>query len=110
MLRQWVLIPLVMFAATIGMILPTNLLATFESPSFVTYMGAPENDIRIDLQFSADAATVKSHLVADLQADHRVSHVDQYGRVLLTADSPEGERTFRADVGDYSRTTQHFVA
>ncbi len=49
---QWVLIPVVFALAAILIILPTNLLTTFQSPQFVTYLGAPQSALRADLQFS----------------------------------------------------------
>lgn len=38
---SWVLIPVVFFLAAVQVTLPLNLLTTFESPQFITYLGAP---------------------------------------------------------------------
>lgn len=116
--RQWVLLPIVFFLAAILMALPMNLLSTFESPRFVTYMGAPESDVRADLQFSADVDAVRAEILARFEGDDRLTGVRAYANVLAEVERAEGEEseegaegaeTLRVEVGDYAGGTVDFV-
>lgn len=99
---QWVLLPLVFLLAAVLMTLPTNLLTTFQSPKFVTYMGAPEADLRIDLQFTTEAERVHDELSPALAADSRLTGVREYANELAEVAGTEGWESLRVEVGDYS--------
>lgn len=99
---QWVLLPLVFLLAAVLMTLPTNLLTTFQSPKFVTYMGAPEADLRIDLQFSSDIDRVHDELSPALAADDRLNNVHEFANELAEIEGAEGWEALRVEVGDYS--------
>jgi putative ABC transport system permease protein len=106
---QWVLIPLVFFLATVLMVLPTNLLSTFESPRFVTYMGAPESDLRADLPFSDEVDAVREDVLSDMGGDDRLTGVRAFAHVLYEAEGEDGWETLRVEVGDHSASTIEFV-
>lgn len=107
---QWVLIPIVFALAAVLVVLPTNLLSTFSSPKFVTYMGAPETDLRADLQFTDDVDTVRDEMLAAMQSDPRLTNVRPYASVLYEARGPEGWETMPVEVGDYSGGTVSFLS
>lgn len=107
---QWVLIPIVFLLATLLVTLPTNLLSTFESPKFVTYMGAPEADLRFDLQFAENVDAERSDLLAALDDDARIDSVQTFANVLFESEDAEGWETLRVEVGDYSTNTVEFSA
>ena len=106
---QWVLIPLVFFLTSLLLILPMNLLSTFSSPRFVTYMGAPESDIRADVQFSKEVEATRSQLVRELESDQRLTNIRTYANVLYETEGNEGWETLRVEVGDYSGNTVEFL-
>lgn len=106
---QWVLIPLVFLLATVLMVLPANLLSTFESPRFVTYMGAQESDLRADLPFSEDVDAVREDVLSDMNGDDRLTDVRSYAHVLYEAEGEDGWETLHVEVGDYSGSTIAFV-
>ncbi len=106
--KQWILIPIVFFLAAVLMVLPTNLLSTFQSPRFVTYMGAPETDVRADLQFSEDVDSVRNDMLAALDGDDRVADIRVYANVLYETPGEEGWEILRVEVGDYSTGTIEF--
>lgn len=106
---QWVLIPIVFFLATVLMTLPMNLLSTFESPRFVTYMGAPESDLRADLQFSDDVDLVREDVLSSMEGDDRLTDVRTFANVLYETQGEEGWETLRVEVGDYSSDTVEFL-
>lgn len=107
--RQWVLIPIVFLLATVLVTLPTNLLTTFESPKFVTYMGAPEADLRFDLQFSGAVDSERAEVLAVLEDDDRIASVQTFANVLYESEGDEGWETLRVEVGDYSNNTVQFT-
>ncbi|WP_025273140.1 FtsX-like permease family protein [Haloglycomyces albus] len=106
---QWLLVPTVFALAYVLMALPLNLLNTFESPKFVTYMGASESDLRADLQFSEDVDTVREDMYADMRSDDRLAEVRSFANVLYETEGEEGWETFRVEVGDYSSSGIEFV-
>ncbi|HEY5978872.1 MAG TPA: ABC transporter permease [Microlunatus sp.] len=107
--RQWALLPAVFFLSAMLMALPLNLLSTFESPRFVTYLGAPESDLRADLAYTDDLDAVRSELAAQLDDDDRLVAVRPYAKVLGEVEGPEGAETLDVEVGDYSGATVDFL-
>ncbi len=111
---QWALIPAVFFLTAVLITLPANLLSTFESPRFVTYMGAPESDLRADVQFvSGEGETVDSvhqRLLAGFRADDRIDTVRSYAGMLYETRGEEGWEALRVEVGDYTDSTLVFLS
>lgn len=106
---QWVLIPVVFALAAVLMTLPMNLLSTFESPRFVSYLGAPEADLRADLQFSDDVDATRESLLAGMADDQRLTDVRAFANVLYETPGEEGWETLRVEVGDYTGGTVEYV-
>lgn len=111
--RQWALVPAVFLCAAVLLVLPMNLLTTFESPHFVTYMGAPEADLRVDIQFVGagedSASAVQERLLAQLSDDERIAQVTSYAGIGYEAQGEEGWEALRVEVGDYANSTLEFV-
>ncbi|SMX75261.1 putative ABC transport system permease protein [Brevibacterium sp. Mu109] len=99
---QWVLILLVLMLATLLGTLPLSLLNTFENPRFVTYMGAPQADVRVDLQHSDTVADDYRDVLADAEADPRLTDVRSFAMELYETPGAEGWQLLRIEVGDYS--------
>ncbi|MDO5739297.1 MAG: ABC transporter permease [Ornithinimicrobium sp.] len=106
---QWILIPLVFALAAVLIILPTNLLTTFESPRFMTYMGAPHSDLRADLQFSDDLDSAHQQILTQMEADDRLAQVRDFANLLYQTPGEEGWEPLRVEVGDYSAGTVEFL-
>lgn len=53
-LKMYGLLLFVFVVCIFIMVVPVNLLNTLKSPQFISYLGAPQSDIRIDLQQSAN--------------------------------------------------------
>ncbi|MCQ9367227.1 ABC transporter permease [Brevibacterium sp. 91QC2O2] len=104
--RRWGLVPAVFFLAALLITLPMNLLSTFESPRFVTYMGAPQSDLRADIQFVDPAAGTGAEAMAKLRGqldrDSRVTDVKAFATVLAETPGEEGWEALRVGIGDYS--------
>ncbi len=108
-LHQWILIPLVFLLSSMLLILPTNLLSTFSSPKFVTYMGAPEADLRADIQFSNQVDEMRAQLQSAMDNDNRLKDIRVYANMLYEVQGEEGWETLRVEVGDYSEGTVQFI-
>jgi putative ABC transport system permease protein len=100
--RAWMLLPVVFGLTAVLITLPANLVSTFESPQFVTYMGVQERDLRADIQFQEGVDKVKDQLVAAMEADGRLVDVRTYAYVDHSADSVDGRSRLRVELGDRS--------
>ncbi|WP_240643860.1 ABC transporter permease [Antribacter gilvus] len=106
---QWVLVPVVFFLTAVLITLPTNVLSTFESPRIVTYMGAPETDLRADVQYQEDVDGVQEALVAAMRGDERLTDVSTYANLQYQVEGEEGPEILRVEIGDYSGATVRFT-
>lgn len=106
---QWVLLPVVFFLTAVLITVPANLLSTFESPRIVTSMGAPERDLRVDLQLQDDVDGVRQDLAAALAGDERITEVRAYANVQFRTASADGVVHLPVEVGDYSGETIRFT-
>ncbi len=106
---QWVLIPVVFFLTALLLILPMNLLSTFSSPKFITYMGAPMSDVRADIQFAESVDATRGELVSAMESDGRLSNIRVFGNVPYETPGEEGWETLRVEVGDYSGGTIQYL-
>lgn len=111
---QWFLMPILFFATAVLVTIPMNLLTTFDSPKIVNYMGVPEADLMINIQFSSPQGTTPDQIRTDVEAalvnDPRIERVESYARLLWETPTEEGWGTLRADAGDYSNTTMQFAS
>ena len=107
---QWVLIPILLFLSAVLIVLPLNVLTTFESPRFVTYMGAPQSDLRVDLQFSSDVDELRSQVQSQMAGDDRLLDVVVFGNVLYEVEGPEGWESLRVELGDQAGADLEFVS
>lgn len=107
--RHWVLVPVVFSLVAVLITLPLNLLSTFESPRFITYMGAAESDLRADLQFTEDVDSIRGEVLSAMQNDDRLTNVRAFSNVLYETEGEEGMETLRVEVGDYSGGTVEYL-
>ena len=105
---SWVLIPVVFFLAAVQVTLPLNLLTTFESPQFITYLGAPEYDLRIDVK-GENADAEREAMLAAMSEDSRLRDGIVYANVIRQVQGPDGWETMRLEAGDYSGSTVEFL-
>ncbi|WP_147918373.1 ABC transporter permease [Ruania zhangjianzhongii] len=107
--RQWALLPIVFFLLSVLMILPMNVLSTFESPRFGASMGAPDADLLMDLQLSDDVDQTRTDLLAALDTDDRVSDVRVLATELREVPGDEGWETLRVQVGDHAGAAVQYL-
>ena len=70
---QYLLIGFVSAACAFLMLLPENLYSTMSSPTFVTYMGIGDADIRMDIRQGVDIRLTAARLAAALERDGQVA-------------------------------------
>lgn len=109
-LASWALIPAVFALAALAMVLPTNLLTTFESPRFVTYMGAPEGDLRVDIQFTDDAPALHQRILHRMLADDRIVDISDSASTLHQTWHDGSWEAIRVQVGDHAGDSLHFLS
>ncbi|AGA67915.1 ABC-type transport system, involved in lipoprotein release, permease component [Desulfitobacterium dichloroeliminans LMG P-21439] len=101
--KQWVIVFAVVMIAFMMMMVPVNLLNTFEAPEFITYMGSSLEDILIEVEngekLESNYARVKQVLVNDAT----VKNYYEYGRVRVQTTDADGElMNLHIDRGDNS--------
>lgn len=105
---DWALIPVVFALAAVLVALPMSLLGTFQSPQFVSYLGAPTSDFRLDLQYSENVGKTYEEVTAAMAADGRFESVTGYANAVYEIEGESGWEVFRTEVGDYSGNTVSF--
>jgi putative ABC transport system permease protein len=71
--RLYGLLAFVFFFCAVIIIIPIHFLTTIQSPTFISYMGTGQSDIRIDLRQSEDVADRFDRTVATLADDPEVT-------------------------------------
>lgn len=100
--KQYLLIGLVTAACTFLMLVPNNLYNTLSSPSFVTYMGIGNGEIRIDVRQRSDIDRVTAQIAAALEEDARVERYAVLQTGSYPAVLPDGGRIhLTAERGDH---------
>lgn len=85
------------------MIVPLNFLNTLESPGFVTYMGAGQCDLRVDLQQMQDISTRFAETEEYLQNDPDVEKYSPLYTGSFKAQNTMGDYdNLKVEIGDFS--------
>lgn len=101
--KMYRLLFFVFFVCTFIMIIPINFLNTFQSPSFVTYMGIGQSDIRIDLRHSEDVAERFNDLITYLQNDPDVERFSPLVTSQFKVINSEGlQENISVETGDFT--------
>lgn len=99
--KEYIVIFLVFVFSTFLILLPMNMRSTIENPSFITYMGVAESDIRIDIQYSKTLVEQKESVLSYLENDPEIEKyaIYTYGYMQLQNTSGEWEY-IRVQSGD----------
>ncbi|ABX41818.1 ABC transporter permease [Lachnoclostridium phytofermentans] len=86
------------------MIVPLNALNTIESPKFITYMGAGQCDIRIDLQQAGDMERRYNDMMGYIQNDNDIEKYSALITSTFQALSREGlYENIKVEIGDFTK-------
>jgi putative ABC transport system permease protein len=100
--RLYGLLAFVFFFCAVIIIIPIHFLATIQSPTFISYMGSGQSDIRIDLRQSEDVADRFDRTVATLTNDPDVAKLSPLVTSLFTIRQSDGTLgTLNIESGDF---------
>lgn len=99
-IRNWGMLPVVFALAVAVIIIPINLLSTFDSPEFVTYMGSAACDLRIDLQ-EKEFLDKKTEVEKELASNEAVENYNTFAVCNYEVLSEEGWEKLRVECGDF---------
>lgn len=101
--KDYAVIFMVFVFSSFLILLPMNMKNTIENPSFITYMGVGQSDIRIDIQYSEKLAEQKAAAVAYLEQDPEIEKYAVYRIGYMQLQNGSGEWEYvRVGNGDES--------
>lgn len=71
--KEYAVVFLIFAVSSFLILLPMNMKHTIENPSFMTYMGVGESDVRIDIQYSDTLSEQKAAVLAHLDSDPQIT-------------------------------------
>jgi putative ABC transport system permease protein len=101
--RLYGLLAFVFFFCAVIIIIPIHFLTTIQSPTFISYMGTGQSDIRIDLRQSEDVADRFDTAVAYLTDDPDVAKLSPLVTSQFKVMQSDGTlETLNIETGDFS--------
>ena len=101
--RLYGLLAFVFFFCAVIIIIPIHFLTTIQSPTFITYMGTGQSDMRIDFRQSDDVANRFETAVAALKADPDVAKLSPLVTSQFKVMQPDGpQEILNIESGDFS--------
>ncbi|MCR8844302.1 ABC transporter permease [Paenibacillus sp. SC116] len=101
--KMFRLLLVVFLVSSFMIIVPINFLNTIQSPSFTSYMGIGQSDIRIDLRQSDDMIARYSNMLEVIQNDKDVSRFSPLVTSQFKLINSEGvEENISVETGDFS--------
>ncbi|MBC3797477.1 FtsX-like permease family protein [Acetobacterium tundrae] len=101
--KEYVVIFLVFVFSSFLMLLPLNMKSTVENPSFITYMGVGQSDIRIDIQYTDNLTKQKDAVTSYLENDSEIEKAAIYKNGYVQSQNGLGEWEYiRVENGDES--------
>ncbi|WP_096187078.1 FtsX-like permease family protein [Evansella halocellulosilytica] len=102
-IKMYAILFIIFVIATFATIVPVNFLNTIQSPSFISYMGIGQSDIRIDFQQSSDIVTRFNDSVEYLKNDRDVTKFAPFVTSQFKLLSDEGSlENIDVETGDMS--------
>lgn len=100
--KSWRLIVIVMALLTAVMLIPKNLLNTFESDKFISNMGKPICDLCIGINVKDQLHEKYEKVYEDIKSDKCVKKYSTYVTCSYLVKGEEGMEPFLVECGDYS--------
>lgn len=94
---------LVFMIATAIVIIPVNILNTFESPDFISYMGRANCDIGIDFNEKRTTKDNVDRFLQELADDKSIKEFSVYETYEYEVNTEDGIKPFKVDCGDFSK-------
>lgn len=101
--REYAVIFFVFVFSSFLILLPMNMKNTIDNPSFITYMGVGESDIRIDIQYSDKLNEQKDAVKSYLEGDNEIKKYALYKTGYVQFENSDGQWEYiRVQSGDES--------
>ncbi|MCP1185863.1 ABC transporter permease [Paenibacillus sp. 1781tsa1] len=102
-IKMFRLLLFVFIVSSFIMIVPVNFLNTLQAPSFISYMGVGQSDIRIDLKHTDDVEKRYASLVAQIQNDKDIRSYSPLVTSQFKIKNAEGSYdNLSVETGDFS--------
>lgn len=101
--KEYTVIFFVFVFSSFLILLPMNVKNTIENPSFITYMGVGESDIRIDIQYSNKLKEQKDAVESYIEKDNEIKKYVLYKTGYVQFENSDGKWEYiRVQSGDES--------
>ncbi|WP_318504001.1 FtsX-like permease family protein [Bacillus sp. T3] len=99
--KNWIIVFAVVLIAVLMIMVPVNLMNTFEAPEFITYMGSSQEDILIEVENGGKLETSYANVKQLLQNDAAIENYYEYRRVSVqTTDADAEQMNLHVDCGN----------
>lgn len=88
---NWVVVFVIVLIAVLMILIPVNLMNTFESPEFITYMGSSLEDILIEVDNGYRLETGYSKVKQVLENEQEIQNYYEYKKVRVQTIDSDGE-------------------
>lgn len=89
--KNWIIVCTVVSVAVLMIMIPFNLMNTFEAPEFITYMGSSREDILIQVENGEQLETNYKKVMQLLESDNTIESYHEYKRVRIQTTNSAGE-------------------
>lgn len=101
--KNWLIVFSVVSLVVLMMMVPVNLLNTFEAPEFITYMGSSQEDILIEVENGETLETSYGNVKQVLNKDPSIKNYYEYRKVRVkTLNSNNVRMNLDIDSGDHA--------
>lgn len=109
--KSWIIVFAVVLITVLIMLVPLNLMNTFEAPEFITYMGSSLEDILIEVENGEKLETSYGNVKQVLENDDAIENYYEYARVCVqTRDVEDKLANLHIDSGDNSGNELQYLS
>ena len=109
--KNWIIVCTVVSVAVLMIMIPFNLMNTFEAPEFITYMGSSREDILIQVENGEQLETNYKKVMQLLESDNTIESYYEYKRVRIQTTNSAGElMNIHVDSGNNSGNDLKYIS
>ncbi len=109
--KGWIIVFAVVLIAVLMILVPVNLMNTFEAPEFITYMGSPLEDILIEVENGEKRESNYRNVKQVLENEDDIKKYYEYRRVRVqTADAEDEPMNLNIDCGEMSGNELQYLS
>lgn len=109
--KNWIIVCTVVSVAVLMIMIPFNLMNTFEAPEFITYMGSSREDILIQVENGEQLETNYKKVMKLLESDNTIESYYEYKRVRIQTTNSAGElMNIHVDSGNNSGNDLKYIS